>query len=539
MQHAAFELEQPARLALRVTGSFERPRQAAAALAAYGWIVRRDDRTLAWMMNPAAAEPGRGTAAHVRDTVLFAPGRYDVYFTSYGGGASGHEGRDARWRNDHDQWQLVLRTADGTAGARALEDPGLEAITQGAPGLVWTSAPMRSDRQEAFLFEVRRPTPVQLYAVGELAERPADYGWIESAETGERLWEMTPENTEPAGGLARNRSFRGSLELPAGVYRAVFVTDGEHAVDDWRGHPPVDPAGWGLSLSAASAEDVVAFDPWAARRPLVSIMQVPDDASYSHRFEVRQPVQVVLYGLGEISHGELYDYAELSKEGAGTVWKMSEEASTPAGGSDKNRMEVAFLKLEPGTYTLSYVTDNSHAYGDWNAEEPAHPERWGVTLFPLAATLEAGAVRVLSSSQGSSVPPVPPPTPGGPSPDAEALVAWSRLGREANERAEFTLEAPSRLHVVALGEITASGQHDYGRIERAGTGEVVWEMTLANTQQAGGAERNRRFDGVVELPAGTYVVSYRTDFSHHFGDFRDEAPDSPEAWGMAVYRVEE
>ena len=42
-------------------------------------------------------------------------------------------------------------------------------------------------------------------------------------------------------------------------------------------------------------------------------------------------------------------------------------------------------------------------------------------------------------------------------------------------------------------------------------------MTYRATEPAGGAPKNRRFDGVVTLPAGEYVLRYETDDSHSFG----------------------
>jgi hypothetical protein len=63
-------------------------------------------------------------------------------------------------------------------------------------------------------------------------------------------------------------------------------------------------------------------------------------------------------------------------------------------------------------------------------------------------------------------------------------------------------------------------------------------MTMQNTVPAGGTERNRRFDGTVNLPAGTYEAHFVTDFSHAYGDFGDSAPPEPADWGMIVVAIE-
>ena len=104
-------------------------------------------------------------------------------------------------------------------------------------------------------------------------------------------------------------------------------------------------------------------------------------------------------------------------------------------------------------------------------------------------------------------------------------------------RKRFTLATESDVRIYAIGESTGRDMADYGWIEDARTGRRVWEMTYRITQHAGGATKNRRFDGTVRLPAGEYVVRYETDGSHAFGDWNAAPPDDPEMWGITVYRI--
>jgi hypothetical protein len=103
-------------------------------------------------------------------------------------------------------------------------------------------------------------------------------------------------------------------------------------------------------------------------------------------------------------------------------------------------------------------------------------------------------------------------------------------------RRRFTLDRETTLRVYALGEATGGDMHDYGWIEDARTGRRVWEMTYRTTEHAGGAAKNRKFDGSIHLPAGEYLLVYRTDGSHAFGEWNADPPDDPEAWGIAVRR---
>src|SRR5690606_22743832 len=76
----------------------------------------------------------------------------------------------------------------------------------------------------------------------------------------------------------------------------------------------------------------------------------------------------------------------------------------------------------PGRYTLGYQTDESHAYGHWLHGEPDHPERWGVTLFPLAEHVDTSAVQVVAQAcqrgddEGMPEMPEVPGVPDGPPP---------------------------------------------------------------------------------------------------------------------------
>ena len=569
LRHGAFRLNGPDTLVVTATGSFEREAHEA-ELAAYGWILRRDDRTVVWKMDARTARRTRGTLAEAADTVALKEGTYDVYFTSYG--SDRHRGHDGSlWdrlsggsgtgRNDNRKWTLVTRTLRRETGrVERVEEEEHTTLAPQGERLLWTSAPMEGFEEADYLFEVQRPLRLRLYAVGEIDETQMDYGWIENTLTDERVWEMTRANTEPAGGWDVNRVFEGDVSLRPGIYRAFYRTDARQSYDDWVANPPFDPAGWGLSLftgepSAPAA--VTAFDPWQSRRPIVQLTRVGNDALVTAQLDVRQPVRVLAYAVGEIGSSP-YDYAWIKNNATGErVWEMSRDASQPAGGDDNNRVAMAFRALQPGTYTLTYQTDGSHAFGEWEHGEPDHPERWGVTLFPVDAAFDTSAVRVLTvarqvhaekdedadvdaEAEVSEVPPVPD-VPGGPPPPALGtgvdVLEATRLGSEVRKEIAFQLREQTKLHVYAMGEISLSDRYDYGWIQKAGSDEIVWEMTWQNTKPAGGDDRNRLFDGVVTLPPGRYVAHFRTDFSHNFGDFGDRSPTNAEAWGITIEKL--
>ena len=96
-------------------------------------------------------------------------------------------------------------------------------------------------------FTLDRCTRLRLYAIGEADKQGmVDYGSLESAATGQALWQMYYFETESAG-YHRNRRADRSLTLPPGTYRLHFQTDGTHSFGDWGDRPPGHRF-WGIVL---------------------------------------------------------------------------------------------------------------------------------------------------------------------------------------------------------------------------------------------------------------------------------------------------
>lgn len=552
----AFEIDRPTRVTIEAVGSFESSDEGEHNLAAYGWILDRAERSIAWRMDPEHVLRERGSIASIQDTVLLEAGTYDAFFTSYGNQTGSRFGisfldrllgNESAWRGDDDRWQMVVRIAPGEVGEiNRLDDEDDSAAAPKPSNLVWTTAPMQGGREAEYVFQVSDSAELSIYAIGELGSRPMDYGWIENVTSEERIWEMTLENTEHAGGWDVNRVFRDSMAVESGIYRATYRTDPRQSWNDWVGNPPFDPAAWGLTIAATPLDAVAPFDPLVSREPLIELTMVRDSERRQAQFRVNAPTRFAAYAVGELSQSNRYDWGWLrNNDSQELVWEMLYPRTQQSGDDDSNRSELAFFRLEPGTYTLGYESDDSHSYDSWLHGRPEHPARWGVTLFPVAEQLDSTVVEILdvettdlARERGHPEPPASPEHPEivAPMPGNE-IASHSGIGNEAQVSSTFSLEQESTLHIRAMGEITISGRYDYGWIEDAETGEIVWEMTVQNTHPAGGADRNRRFDGTLTLEPGEYVVHYRTDFSHAFGDFGDEAPADPHGWGVRISRL--
>jgi CubicO group peptidase (beta-lactamase class C family) len=98
----------------------------------------------------------------------------------------------------------------------------------------------------------------------------------------------------------------------------------------------------------------------------------------------------------------------------------------------------------------------------------------------------------------------------------------------------FSLASSQRVRIFAIGEGQPGEMFDYGWIEDD-KGSRVWEMKEPQTTHAGGADKNRKIDAQITLPAGNYKLRYKTDDSHAFDHWNSLPPDI-NFWGIAVYK---
>jgi hypothetical protein len=200
------------------------------------------------------------------------------------------------------------------------------------------------------------------------------------------------------------------------------------------------------------------------------------------------------------------------------VWDMSDRRGRRAGGASKNRLLERDVTLGPGEYLLVYGTDDSHSAAEFNAAPPDDPMAWGVQL-------------AIEPADRSALRSIDLPSRGKP------LVDFSGAGDDEFFEQAFRMKQDGSVHIFALGEGVDDGWTwvDYGWIIDASTGRTVWSMDDRNTSYAGGADKNRMFDGEVRLPAGDYILFYVTDDSHSAHGYNAAAPFEPEAWGLQMF----
>lgn len=549
LEMQGFHLDQPTTVEIEIAGYYQLDRRNTAILG-YGWILNSRSRESVWIMQPEQERRAWGDRQEQTAEVSLPAGDYEAYYAAYpyfesrgiwrsrgshgfgdfiSGLIRGIFDGNFDWDDEYDRrmrkFGMIVRGAGTPLSEEDLEKARL-AFRRNA---VVSLAAQDDEEYMEQGFALSQPTTLEVYAIGEAREDGEfDYGWILDAETREKVWRFDFEDSEHAGGAQKNRLVHTSLELPAGRYVAAFVTDGSHSPHHWNTPPPYDPEFWGLTLlvdDPAQKENVQLFDysPFAGMRAIVSLIRMHDDEMESAGFTLNRRMRLRIYAIGEGRNGDMFDYGWIVNASTNEkVWIMDYDETDHAGGSSKNRLFDGTIELPAGNYLAHYVTDGSHSYGDWNASRPFDPEHWGLSVFVTEEDFAAGAVAAYH-----------------PEEDPNILAQIIRVRDDADEQVTFTLERNTEVRIYAIGEGSGGDMYDYGWLEDAATGKVVWEMTYRKTEHAGGARKNREFNGTILLKAGTYKLVFRSDGSHSFNNWNASAPRDPMHWGITVYRVQE
>ncbi|MCK5548402.1 MAG: hypothetical protein KAI64_05265, partial [Thermoplasmata archaeon] len=341
---------------------------------------------------------------------------------------------------------------------------------------------------------VSRPTEVEVYAVGELRKKERfDYGWIISAESRKIVWDFNYRSSDPAGGAQKNRTSKSTITLDTGNYVFYYVTDGSHSDRRWNSMPPFDPYFWGLTVRTVNPKDRKNFSTFdyeelLTKNSIVRFERVGNREFLSRGFSLARPSEVNVYAVGEGDGGKMYDYCWIvDARTHSKVWEMRYGDTEHAGGARKNRFADVTLELDKGSYVAYYITDDSHSYRKWNSTQPTYPDAWGMVIRGIGDNFRMSDVSEYDEEEDRSI-----------------IARITRVRDRANEKQSFRLDSSQEVQVYALGEGSGGDMSDFGWIEEANTGKIVWEMTYRRTDHAGGARKNRIFNDTVYLRKGEY-----------------------------------
>jgi hypothetical protein len=365
--------------------------------AAYdgGWIEDADTGKKVWRFDADLSRPAGGARKNrmTDEVVHLAAGRYVAHFAT--DDEHSYPEFNSPPPDDPAAWGLLVRAAR-PEDAASIGPFAADEVWQRNALVALTEVRDNEDRSAGFT--LRRPLAVRIVALGEGTRRGmVDRGWILDARTRAAVWEMDYDHTEHAGGAEKNREVDEVVHLPAGSYVVRYSTDDSHAYGEWNSAPPFERRRWGITVLAAdpafARDDVSPFDPEKAsgEEALARITKVRSDERREAKFTLERDADVEIYALGESDGRDLADYGWIEEAGSGRkVWEMRDEDTEPAGGARKNRMFRGRIHLPAGAYHVVYVTDGSHAWGDWNSAPPRDPDSWGITVT-LAERLPAEA----------------------------------------------------------------------------------------------------------------------------------------------------
>ena len=126
------------------------------------------------------------------------------------------------------------------------------------------------------------------------------------------------------------------------------------------------------------------------KRELAAINDVGNDVDTILNVQLKSRTKALVVVTGENGMSNfrstvLFDYGWIENENGEKVWEIDKENTMHAGGALKNRIVIDIVDLEPGNYSLRYISDDSHSAELWNAGPPNNEEDWGIQLYYLTA----------------------------------------------------------------------------------------------------------------------------------------------------------
>ena len=210
-QQAGFSLSKPTDIEIRAEGEAREDGE-----FDYGWIINADTRAKVWRLTWRDSAPAGGADKNrmVALTQTLLPGRYAVFY------ATDDTHDPSEWNapppHDPDAWGLTIAVKDAAARA-AVSRFTYEHVPERATILALTRIGNGESRKQGFT--LARPMDVRIYALGEGRNgQMFDYGWITSAASRKRVWEMRYDDTEGAGGDPKNRLVDTTVRLDKGSY---------------------------------------------------------------------------------------------------------------------------------------------------------------------------------------------------------------------------------------------------------------------------------------------------------------------------------
>lgn len=137
---------------------------------------------------------------------------------------------------------------------------------------------------------------------------------------------------------------------------------------------------------------------------IASIKQVSQSEELTQGFEITEKGSYYLVTVGEGDAASMADFGWLENSSGETIIGMETmDNSLWAGGAVKNRMLIAPMELNPGSYSLRYTSDDSHHFDSWNSPEPTFSSLYGIAIFKQDEEIESQSTIVNVNEQNSEI----------------------------------------------------------------------------------------------------------------------------------------
>ena len=522
---------------------------------AYAWILDAETRKPVWKMSPGNTSSRRDDRVF-DDNITLSRGSYEIYFSActfsyhtafkhisvnidhrdnkFPGWKKEEKGFfsffkgwwsddiDKSWEKRSRQWGIEMFVEDSKVSMVRTFTPPRE-----LPNVLFKATGLGENELVRNGFILSEPMTLHIYSLGEARSdrEAADYGWIVNTADRTRVWDLRGGRTTDAGGSKKNIKSDRDVTLGKGRYVVYYVTDDSHSEADWNAAPPDDPLNWGITISATDDRDKKKFKLYHYEEDenvIVSITRVQNNENRSEGFTLKENSKIRVYAFGERSNERrlLADYGFITDaKTRQKVWTMDVDRTNHAGGAPKNFFVDEVIALPRGSYIVTYITDDSHSYDQWNAPPPFDREHYGITVMGAGERFDKSVVGKYVEQR-----------------DKNIIAQVTRVRNNANKEERFTLDRTTKIRIYAIGEGEKRVMYDYGWIEDAKSGDVVWEMTYSMTLHAGGSRKNRMVNTAVLLDKGSYILHYISDDSHSYGDWNADPPEDQQYWGITLYQ---
>ena len=408
-------------------------------------------------------------------------------------------------------------------------------------------------KSAGFILNADQNIKIEAYGIrphSRMHRRAFTYSWILNADTRDVVWELSEADRDRVKRF--ENSYEDNIDLKAGTYELYYAVypyfsnddDTYYYEDDFgsflsnffgaifsderRDYRRIDFEKLFIRVEgdgkALSEDEIFAQHEKYKDNALISFTRLRGEEYREQIFKVSKDTPIKIYAIGEVRRDGQFDFGWITNlETRERVWELDYRHSKNAGGSSKNRMSKEEIELKPGMYKAVYITDDSHHYNQWNTFPPYDPDFYGLTV---TTENEKGTADITLLDKADTI-------------ESEPIVELTKVRDHEYRNEGFTLNKPLKLHIFALGEGRDNEMFDYGWIVNTKTREKVWTMKFRDTEPAGGDDKNRMFDGIVQLEPGNYMAYYVTDGSHAYHSWNTSPPFDEKHWGITITVMDE